>query len=71
MKLHHKLMLAGAVVLVGLSSLQTQPPEKPTSTEGIQWFATLDSGLAEAKRTGRPIFFVSAAPSCAGVSGIW
>jgi hypothetical protein len=38
---------------------------------GIQWFATWDSALAEAKRTGRPIFLVSAAPHCAGVSGIW
>lgn len=38
---------------------------------GIQWFATLDSGLREAQRTGRPILFLSAAPHCAGVSGIW
>lgn len=37
----------------------------------IQWFATLDRGLAEAKRTGKPILFVSAAPHCAGVSGMW
>ena len=26
---------------------------------------------ATAERTGRPILFVSAAPHCAGVSGIW
>lgn len=37
----------------------------------IQWFATLERGLAEAKRTGKPILFVSAAPHCAGVSGMW
>lgn len=37
----------------------------------VQWFATLDRGLAEAKRTGKPILFVSAAPHCAGVSGMW
>jgi hypothetical protein len=37
----------------------------------IQWFATLDRGLVEAKRTGKPILFVSAAPHCAGVSGMW
>jgi hypothetical protein len=29
------------------------------------------TGLAEAKRTGKPILFVSAAPHCAGVSGMW
>ena len=38
---------------------------------GIQWFPTLEAGRAEAQRTGRPILFVSAAPHCAGVSGIW
>ncbi|MBM3992791.1 MAG: hypothetical protein FJ303_01335 [Planctomycetes bacterium] len=38
---------------------------------GIQWFATWKAGLAEAQRTGKPILLVSAAPHCAGVSGIW
>jgi Spy/CpxP family protein refolding chaperone len=38
---------------------------------GIQWFATWESRLQEAKRSGRPIFLVAAAPHCAGVSGIW
>lgn len=37
----------------------------------IQWYATWDSGLREARRTNRPILLVSAAPHCAGVSGIW
>ena len=37
----------------------------------IAWYATLDSGLAEAKRSGRPILFTSAAPQCEGVSGMW
>ena len=41
------------------------------SGAGIQWFATLDRGLAEARRTGKPILFVSAAPHCGGVSGLW
>jgi hypothetical protein len=42
-----------------------------TSAAGIQWFATLDRGLAEAQRTGKPILFLSAAPHCGGISGIW
>ena len=37
----------------------------------IQWYATLDRGIAEAKRTGKPIMLVSGAPHCAGVSGMW
>jgi Spy/CpxP family protein refolding chaperone len=38
---------------------------------GIQWFATWESGLHEAQRTGRPILLVAAAPHCSGVSGVW
>jgi len=37
----------------------------------IQWYGTLAGGLDEAKRTGKPILFISAAPHCAGVSGMW
>jgi hypothetical protein len=42
-----------------------------TPQGGIQWFATWESGLGEARRTGKPILLVSGAPHCAGVSGIW
>lgn len=51
-----------------------QPPKQTqngTPAAGIQWFATLESGRREARRTGRPILLVSAAPSCAGVPGVW
>lgn len=47
------------------------PPATTKNGAIIQWFATLDRGLAEAKRTGKPILFVSGAPHCAGVSGMW
>jgi hypothetical protein len=42
-----------------------------TKLGGIAWFATLDPALAEAKRTGKPILLLSAAPHCHDVSGIW
>lgn len=42
--------------------------QKPSQ---IQWYASLDGGLKEAQRTGLPIFLLSAAPHCAGVSGTW
>ena len=50
-----------------------KPPAAETTKNDapIAWFATLSRGLAEAKRTGKPILFVSAAPHCAGVSGMW
>lgn len=38
---------------------------------GIAWFTTWETGLAEAKRTNRPIFFMSAATTCSGVSGVF
>jgi Spy/CpxP family protein refolding chaperone len=38
---------------------------------GIAWFAGWQDALKEAQRTGKPIFLISAAPHCAGVSGIW
>lgn len=43
------------------------PPDAP----GIAWFGTWDAALAEAKRTRRPILFMSAAPQCHGVPGVW
>ena len=46
---------------------QNQEPDAPR----IAWYATLKAGLAEAKRSQRPIMFTSAAPQCVGVSGIW
>jgi Spy/CpxP family protein refolding chaperone len=55
------------------------PPENGTTAElktstadhAIQWFASLDSGLKEAQRSGKPIVLVSAAPHCAGIPGVW
>ncbi len=38
---------------------------------GIVWHGVLQDGLAEAKESGKPILLVSAAPQCAGVSGMW
>ena len=37
----------------------------------IAWYGVLKDGLAEAKRTGKPIMFLTAAPQCASISGMW
>ena len=59
-----------ACLLVGLAGTAVQAEE--TADPGkIAWYATWDRGLAEAKRTGRPILLVSAAPHCRNVSGLW
>ena len=38
---------------------------------GIAWFGVLKDGLKEAKRTGKPILFLTAAPQCNGIPGMW
>jgi hypothetical protein len=38
---------------------------------GIVWYGVLTDGIAEAKATGKPIMFLSAAPQCTGVPGVW
>ena len=49
------------------------PLETHTAPEsaGIAWFGTWDGALEEAKRTGRPILLMSAAPHCRSVPGVW
>ncbi len=37
----------------------------------IAWYGAWKEGLAEAKRTGRPILLIAAAPHCHNVSGLW
>lgn len=39
--------------------------------ERIQWYATWDMGLRQARASGRPILLVAAAPHCHNVPGIW
>jgi len=49
---------------VGTTMMAAQPAR-------IAWFGSLDQGLAEAKRTNKPILLISAAPHCHGVPGVW
>jgi len=60
--------------LLGSSARAGEAPKTEARTEkrpGIVWYATLDSAKREAKRSGKPILLVSAAPHCHEVSGIW
>lgn len=38
---------------------------------GIAWYGVLQDGLAEARRTGKPILLITAAAQCGGVPGMW
>ena len=48
-------------------------PDNPQAigAAGVAWYTTWDTGLAEAQRSNRPIFFMSAATTCSGVSGVF
>ena len=79
-----RLALSVAMAVVMLSSsatAQLAPPTGPSYggsvpnsrkvVPGIAWYGVLTEGLAEAKRTGKPILFITAAPQCRGVPGMW
>jgi len=48
-------------------------PDNPQAVgdAGVAWYTTWETGLAEAKRSNRPIFFMSAATTCSGISGVF
>lgn len=48
-------------------------PDNPQSVgeAGVAWYTTWETGLEEAKRSNRPIFFMAAATTCSGVSGVF
>lgn len=50
---------------------QLPPSSQPVGESGVVWYATWDTAMAEAKRSGKPIFFMSAAATCSGISGIF
>ena len=72
------MMFAGlmAVCATGYSQGGPRPGDLGASSldpgeSGIAWYTTWETGLAEARRSGRPIMFVAAATQCHGVSGVF
>lgn len=72
--------LATAIAVIAAINFAQQPSgtlaqqsnqAKSVITPKIAWYGQLKDGLAEAKRSNRPIFLVSAAPQCEAVPGIW
>lgn len=46
-------------------------PDSNRVVSGIAWYGVLKDGLAEARRTGKPILLITAAAQCGGVPGMW
>lgn len=44
---------------------------QPIGEAGVAWYTTWDSAKAEAQRSQRPIFFMSAAAECGTISGVF
>ncbi|HIG06215.1 MAG TPA: hypothetical protein EYQ08_10900 [Planctomycetes bacterium] len=38
---------------------------------GVAWWGTWEGATGEARRSGKPILLLSAAPQCHGIPGIW
>jgi len=58
------------VLLIGIGILPVEARKKnkvlvkhsqPVGASGIAWYTTWETGVAEAKRSNRPIFFMAAA----------
>lgn len=73
-----------AFVLASVSAASAQEPPRgpggppprpgvvqPVKGERITWYATLEQSRSEAKRMGRPILLVAAAPHCHQSPGVW
>jgi hypothetical protein len=83
-KMKNSIIIA-ACLLLSISTLAAAQPggergPRPTDIPdhpqeigeaGIAWYTTWETGLAEAKRSNRPIFFMSAATTCSGISGVF
>ncbi|MFT4649375.1 MAG: hypothetical protein ACI9X4_002614 [Glaciecola sp.] len=61
---------AGSPIIAQRGPRTSNTLEVP-SAPSIAWYGTWKDGLAEAKRTNRPILLMSAAPQCHGVPGMW
>lgn len=72
---HAALLLSAALAApAAAQAVPTATPAAPHAAAvpaGVNWFTDLRAGLAEAKRTGRPVMLLAATPSCGGIPGTW
>ena len=59
----------GNAKVEGKGSLGENPA--PVGSKGVVWYATWETAIEEAKRSGRPIFFMTAAYQCSKVPGVY
>ena len=64
-------LATGLVVAQGPRPTDIAASPQPVGEAGVMWYTTWDTALAEAKRSNRPIFFMAAAATCSGISGVF
>lgn len=73
------LLFSAGVLGLSIGALSAQGPRpgdlgaspQPIGDAGIAWYTTWETATAEAKRSNRPIFFMAAAATCSGISGVF
>ncbi len=63
--------LVGSTFGQGPRPIDIAPSAQPVGDPGIMWYTTWDTALKEAERSNRPIFFMAAAATCSGISGVF
>lgn len=76
-KLLSSLLMTTMVVIAPFSLYARPNPQsigaspQAIGDSGVAWYTTWDTALTEAERSQRPIFFMSAAAQCNGISGMF
>ena len=65
------LTAVGLAFAQGPRPIDIEASSQPVGDAGIMWYTTWDTALAEAERSNRPIFFMAAAATCSGISGVF
>ncbi len=65
------LALSAAVFAQGPRPHELGASPQAVGESGVAWYTTWDTALAEANRSNRPIFFMTAAATCRGISGVF
>ena len=61
----------GIVVAQGPRPDDLGASPQPVGEAGVAWYTTWETARDEAKRSNRPIFFMAAAATCSGISGVF
>ena len=65
------LLSGGTVLGQGPRPTDLGASPQPVGDAGVARYTTWETALAEARRSNRPIFFMAAAATCNGISGVF